>query len=176
VNDDAYLRDASGGRRFWPVRCGRIDIEALAVSRDQLWAEAVHRYRAGERWWLDRPDLVEAATGEQASRLQRDAWEDRIAEWLEFETREEEHGYGQPLLRRIRRSDPISDTTIGEILEKALGIEPARWTQSDQNRVSHCLRARGWTRYQRRDGPRREWRWREGGPLRPGECHLATIV
>jgi len=49
---------------------------------------------------------------------------------------EEDQGYGPPLLRRARRSEPIVDTTIGEILEKALGIEPGRWTQSDQNRVS----------------------------------------
>ena len=29
VNHGTYLRDETGGRRFWPVVCGRIDVEGL---------------------------------------------------------------------------------------------------------------------------------------------------
>lgn len=48
TNDQAYLKDPSGGRRFLPVACrveGTIDIERLRGEIDQLWAEAVHLYR-----------------------------------------------------------------------------------------------------------------------------------
>ena len=72
TNSEHYLKDETGGRRFWPVRCGRIDLDGIERDRNQLWAEAVYRWRAGEKWWLtDEADLVAAAEA-QEERRERD--------------------------------------------------------------------------------------------------------
>ena len=76
--EGGYLKDATGGRRFWPVLCTTIDVERLRADRDQLWAEARDRFRAGEPWWLESRELNAAATEEQDDRYQGDAWEEPI--------------------------------------------------------------------------------------------------
>jgi putative DNA primase/helicase len=165
VNPDTYLRDETGNRRFWPIRCGAIDIDALARDRDQLWAEAVARFRGGAIWWLDTPALVAAAKAEQDKRYQTDAWDQLIEHWLSHEVRTVGGGYPgyePPTRQSVPRAAPLNDASVGEVLQEALGIEPARWTRADQMRVSAYLKSKGW--YQgkaesRRDAVR-EWRYR----------------
>jgi putative DNA primase/helicase len=64
-NDESPFVDASGNRRFWPIRTGRIDLAALTRDRDLLWAESLTRYRANEKWWIDSEELEESVTREQ---------------------------------------------------------------------------------------------------------------
>ena len=165
VNPDTYLRDETGNRRFWPLRCGTIDIDALARDRDQLWAEAVARFRAGAIWWLDTPELIAAATAEQEKRYQADAWDGLIATWITHETRTIAGGafsYDPPRTELVLRPAPLMNVSMGEILGQAIGLEPGRWTRADQMRVSAYLKKNGWEKY-REDGARgepREWRYR----------------
>jgi putative DNA primase/helicase len=70
VNHSTYLRDETGGRRFWPIACGRIDVDALARDRDQLWAEAKFRFETGAVWWLETADLVQMASDQQIERYE----------------------------------------------------------------------------------------------------------
>ncbi len=167
VNPDTYLRDETGNRRFWPIRCGVIDLDALQSQRDQLWAEAVARYREGAVWWLNEPELIALAKGEQEQRYQGDAWDTRIDRWLAFDRKRVNRGYGNYddwHDEETERASALADTSVGEILESALGIEAARWTRADQLRVTAYLKAHDWQRYQARIGSgrefAREWRYR----------------
>jgi predicted P-loop ATPase len=166
VNPETYLRDETGNRRFWPVRCGEIDIDALARDRDQLWAEAGTRYREGAIWWLEESELITLAKTEQDQRYHADAWDARIDRWLLYERRRVNHGYGSYddwHDEEVARASALTDVSIGEILENALGIEPARWTKADQMRVGAYLKTRRWERYQCRKDQFREWRYRRSG-------------
>jgi predicted P-loop ATPase len=125
-----YLKDPTGARRFWPVACrGMIDINGLEKVRDQLWAEAVHRYRAGAPWWLETPKLEALATAEQKARRVVDAWDEPVREWI----------------------GDRDDVSLNEVLE-GLGLsELGQQTQAAQNRVQKILTDLEFRRYR---GPR----------------------
>ena len=81
---NAYLRDPTGARRFWPIICGKIDIDQIIEQRNQLWAEAVHLFKSGAKWWV-QPDEMEVVEAEQEKRTDIDAWTDKIAPLLRGE-------------------------------------------------------------------------------------------
>jgi predicted P-loop ATPase len=135
---ESYLKDETGGRRFWPVRVGQIDLAQLQRDRDQLWAEAFHRYGAGEPWWLDTKYLVEQAAEQQADRYVGDPW----------------------LTDVVAHLSTKKSATVSEMLgEERLGIDKGRWGQIEMNRVARILKTLGWKRKQVREGKDREWRY-----------------
>ena len=156
VNHSNYLRDETGGRRFWPVKCGAINIDELRRDRDQLWAEAVHQYRAGANWWLDEKHLVQAAVDEQQQRYEGDPWDDPIASWVRKPERRTD-SVGNPLADMTSTSDSV---TITDILAHCIGKRTDLWTQADKIRVGRCLRAQGWESYQKYSPGDRERRYR----------------
>ena len=54
TNKDAYLRDETGGRRFWPVKCGTIDIDGLAATATSSSPKPSICYHHGQPWWPDK--------------------------------------------------------------------------------------------------------------------------
>ena len=85
TNDEEYLKDPTGGRRFWPVRVGKTDFKALSRDRDQLIAEAFYRYNAGELLYLDDPEVKRYAEGEQYDRQVVDEIENKVVKLLQEE-------------------------------------------------------------------------------------------
>lgn len=72
TNESAYLRDATGNRRYWPVKVGTVNLEALALVAPMLWAEAVLQYQAGARFWIDKNSPADARLRALCDREQRE--------------------------------------------------------------------------------------------------------
>jgi predicted P-loop ATPase len=63
--------DVTGNRRVWPISPAKeVDVEAILRDRDELWAEAVHLYDRGHKWWLS-PGLeaIAAVVQDPTSRM-----------------------------------------------------------------------------------------------------------
>lgn len=82
------LRDKTGNRRYWPVQCNKenakyeVKTELTPDIVDQVWAEAVTAYKAGEKWWLDSEQEKIAAKVQDAA-LEDDYKTGLIEEYLE---------------------------------------------------------------------------------------------
>lgn len=121
TNDSDYLKDTTGGRRFWPIQCTEINLSMIRSNREQYFAEAVVRYRAGENW---HEVPVDEAAAEQAARLVSDPWEIALSSYASLK-------------------DQVSTE---ELLGMALEIEISRQTLSDKIRVTNILKKLGWLR------------------------------
>lgn len=83
TNEETFLRDPTGARRFWPFDAQRVDLDLLKSRRDQLWAEAVHEFNRGEPWWIEKgSDLDRLAQDVQRASYKDDAWAGRIDDFL----------------------------------------------------------------------------------------------
>lgn len=74
TNKTEFLKDPTGARRFWVVACGDVNLDAMRGMREQLLAEAVHRWRAGERRWPDRDEYERLFKPEEERWRQDDIW------------------------------------------------------------------------------------------------------
>lgn len=86
-NRSDYLRDSTGGRRFWPVDCGiqqptKSVFIHLDAEVEQLWAEAVMNWRLGESLFLTG-ELAEEAKRQQESHAEQDPRESLIRDFVE---------------------------------------------------------------------------------------------
>lgn len=134
TNEQGFLKDSTGARRFWPVEVGEIDVARVAEDRAQLWAEAVEAYDNGERWWMKAAmeHLLTAAHEEYEA---EDPWHEPISEWL---------------------SSQIGEVSISDVLSKALEMDTGKQTRTHEIRAGAVLRRLKYTRKRvRRNGARR---------------------
>lgn len=87
TNDDEFLRDYTGNRRFWPVQTNenartKSIFKDLPEERDQIWAEAVVKYRLGEQLYME-PELEKEVLSVQEEHTYRSVREDIVRDYLD---------------------------------------------------------------------------------------------
>lgn len=125
TNQDSYLKDATGNRRYWPVNCSALDDGALRRDRDQLWAEAIHLYLQGHRWWPGE-DEKHLFADEQEKRFASDAWEDVLKEFLSGAT--------------------ATFFTVADLAHEALGMQNHQLKPPEEQRIGRVMVRLGWKR------------------------------
>lgn len=146
TNEDTYLRDRTGNRRFWPIPVKRqINTEFVAKYREQLLAEAFARYLQGEAY---------SPTGEQEERLFKPMQESRLVETavdgelLQVLTR-------APMQNGIQSVvNHLADFVTLPQLVQALGADPAKAPPGLQGQITSWLKHEGWERKRSSVAPR----------------------
>lgn len=113
-----YFNDSTGNRRYWPVPVTKANLPLLEANRDQIWAEAVAAFDAGEEWWLT-PGEEALAKAEVERRQSSDVWEEILSEKL------------------VRAG--VTSTSVGAALH-AIGVPNERMGKRERNRVGQVLR------------------------------------
>ncbi|MGF2734831.1 VapE domain-containing protein [Marinobacter sp. DUT-1] len=124
-NESQYLKDSTGNRRFWPVKCNRVDVAAIRRDRDQLWAEALQRFRQGENWWLTADQERVLAEPAQQQRKESDPWLHTISRWI--------------------TDRQIAETTTAKVASEALFLSSEKLNSGNSRRIANCLRELGWS-------------------------------
>lgn len=136
TNQSEIFTDATGNRRFWPVKCETARPDELYKIRDQLWAETLVLYKQGMKWWLDTPELLALARTAQDDRFEVDPLEPDVAEFLEKE----------------------EFVILADVACYVFNKKVHELTATDQDRTIRMLTRLGWEKGRSKSGPMRDKR------------------
>ncbi len=149
TNENTYLRDRTGNRRFWPVPVRkRVNIPWLTRFREQLLAEAFALYQERERF---------TPTPDEERRLFVPMQDKRLVETAVL----------SELMTLLTR--PPKDTGIGSVVNEltnfvtisqlttALGVDAAKSTPALEAQIRSWMDHEGWERVKRQVGGVRAW-------------------
>lgn len=159
-NEGGFLRDITGNRRFWPVkvRGSALNKPWNIINPEQIWAEALVKYRAGEELFLTGEEAVKAGE-EQSEAMEGDDREGVVREYLNcllpdnwremdlFERRNflSSGDFGSRKTGTVRRDR----VCIMEIWCECFGKESANLKKSDSYEISAILsRIEEWSKYE----------------------------
>lgn len=131
TNQDEYLKDETGNRRWLPVACvGKVNLQWLRENKDQLYAEAYHRITVLQETCYEFPE--EAMRDVQNSRRIHDANEDLIADWYFNKLKDGDRDQGITVHQVYRDAlhggmaskplDKSNEMAIGGVLAKGLNL------------------------------------------------------
>jgi predicted P-loop ATPase/5S rRNA maturation endonuclease (ribonuclease M5) len=135
---DDYLHDPRGRRRYWPLRCGDINLDALQLQRENIFSEAVVRYRAGEGWH----QMPARADEEQLARSSGDLWTEAVLAAAEVQWDLQE------------RTGIEAKITSSRLLEE-INVKIDKQTDAEKKRIARIMASGGW--FRSRTSKQRYW-------------------
>ena len=152
-----FLRDPTGNRRFWPVNTPggktRHAWDLTASDAQQIWAEAMVRWKDGERLFLEG-DIKTVAKVMQNAALETDEREGMVREYLDRLLPEGWDGFDLYARRSFLTGSEFGSTEKGvvqrefvsaiEIWAECYGKDPASIRKMDSYEIGVVLRKLGW--------------------------------
>jgi hypothetical protein len=147
TNTEQPLQDIEN-RRFFPIRVVQGNVPAIKASRDQLWAEAVSRYKAGEKWYITSSHLLAEISSHLELARSEDAWETILREKLEGRD----------------RTTTVEAAELLGLWDDRPQLVVNRLGKPEQTRIGNALAAIGFKRERDKKPPRAYYYQRTSGP------------
>lgn len=128
VNDDQFLKDKTGNRRFWTINCQSIDCDHK-VDMQQLWAEVYESmYQAGMSWYLTNEEVA-TLNEHNDNHTEIDPIEERLSFRLDWKTDRSNWRWAtatQILMECGIDKPTAADTKAAGIYLNRMGVETKR--------------------------------------------------
>ncbi|GAB4320225.1 MAG: hypothetical protein OHK0047_02710 [Leptolyngbyaceae cyanobacterium] len=124
TNQEKFLRDATGNRRFWVIPINqKIDIEWVKQNRDEIWAAAIQAYLDGYCTYLNETEQQLSDSINAQKYFEEDVWAEPVTSWVMAQT--------EPFI-------------LSDVLTHVLKKEPGAWKRTDEVRVQAILKSLGY--------------------------------
>jgi predicted P-loop ATPase len=120
-NRTDFLKDSTGSTRYSVIPVGNINLEAVKLYRDRIWATAKHEYFSGTNWELDEAEQRLSEINNE-SFTEVDPWQEEIQNYI--------HG--------------LLKISVNQLLKDCLKLDTDRYSRADSKRVRDCLNVLGW--------------------------------
>lgn len=131
TNDEEFLNDPTGERRWLPGRCGELGIDWIKAHRDQLWAEGAAKFMLGGVMW----DKAQKLAAEEHHEFKvTDSWEASVLRWLK-----------EPQING-QTPEETGHVTTSEALSGAVSLPVQHHDRGKEMRMAKVLRSLGWER------------------------------
>lgn len=137
TNEDEFLADKTGNRRWLPVEVSKVDVKAIKTDLLLLWAEARETFKRFGGIQFRDAERLGASVHEQYTI--KDAWLETVEKWLDT-----------PDLMTNDIPRNCEFLRASDVLRDAIGLNPDRIGKREEMRISNVLQNCGYKRVQRR--------------------------